>query len=220
MKFDQKIFVLLSLVVSSLTTGCATPAGYDYTAFRASKPKSILILPPVNNSTVVEASNSVLSTMSLPLGESGYYVFPVTLVDETFRQNGLNNPAEIAAVPPAKLRQIFGADAALYVQIKAYGTSYIVISSETVVTAEAKLVDLRNGSLLWQGTATASSAETNSGNGGGGLIGALVIAVVNQVISQTTDAGHKVAALTSARLLNAAPPSGLLYGPRSPKYEP
>lgn len=198
--------------------GCAT-APYDYSALKASRPKSILVLPPVNDSNVVDASNSVFSTVTLPLAESGYYVYPVTLVAETFRQNGLNNPAEIAMVSPTKLREIFGADTALYIQIKQYGTTYYVISSASVVTADARLVDLRTGIQLWSGTATASSAE-NQNAAGGGLVGLLVQAVVNQIIESTTDASHKIAGITSARLLTAGAPKGLLYGPRSPKYDP
>lgn len=51
-------------------------------------------------------------------------------------------------VPLPKLREIFGADAALYMDIKQYGTSYSLITSESRVTAEARLVDLRSGQLL------------------------------------------------------------------------
>ena len=201
-----------------LLTGCATKASYDYTAFRASRPQTILILPPVNGSTSVEASYSMLSQLTMPLAESGYYVLPVTLVDETFRQNGLSNPADVTNVPVAKLHQIFGADAALYINITRYGTSYKLISSESVVAADAKLVDLRSGNLLWEGSASASSAE-NRGASNGGLVGLLVEAVVSQIVESSTDASHGVAAITSTRLLSAGRPSGMLYGPRSPDYQ-
>lgn len=201
-----------------LLTGCANQASYDYTAFRASRPQTILILPPVNASTSVEASYSMLSQLTMPLAESGYYVLPVTLVDETFRQNGLSNPADVSNVPVAKLHQIFGADAALYINVTRYGTSYKLISSESVVAADAKLVDLRSGNLLWEGTASASSAESR-GASNAGLIGLLVEALVQQIVENSTDASHNVAAITSGRLLAAGRPSGMLYGPRSPNYQ-
>jgi hypothetical protein len=85
-----------------------------------------------------------------------------------------------------------------------------------VVTATATLVDLKTGTTLWTGTATASSEEGN--NNGGGLIGMLITAAVKQIINSSTDAGHPIAGITSARLLSAGQPAGLLYGPRSPKY--
>lgn len=210
----------MALLVATLLCGCAVAPEYDYTAFRQSRPRSILIVPPLNNSPAVDATYSVLSQLTLPLAESGYYVLPVTLVDETFRQNGLSNAADIETVSPAKLRQIFGADAALYVHIKDYGTVYRLLASDSVVTAEGRLVDLRTGGTIWQGEATASSAEQrSSGGGGGGVVGALVSAVITQIVESTSNMSHKMAAVTSSRLLAAGRPSGMLYGPRSPNYD-
>jgi hypothetical protein len=209
----------LSCVIAGMLGACATAPTYDYAAFRQSRPRSILVLPPVNQSTAVEATYSLLAQVTLPLAESGYYVLPVTLVDETFRNNGLGNPADAAAVPPAKLHEIFGADAALYLTIKQYGTQYVVLNSQSVVEADGWLVDLRSGTMLWEGTAQASSAENRGGAGSGGLIGLLVEAIVYQIIEQTTDASHNVAGIASARLLAAGTPGGILFGPRSPNYQ-
>ncbi|HRP26733.1 DUF799 domain-containing protein [Thauera sp.] len=202
---------------AALATGCATPVAYDYSAFKQSRPSSILVLPPLNSSMDVAATYSMLSQVTLPLAESGYYVLPVSLVDETFRQNGLHNPAEMHEVALHKLREIFGADAALYIDIKQYGTSYAVLLSESRVTAAARLIDLRSEQLLWQGEATASSAEDRSSNGG--LVGLLVQAIVSQIVESVTNRSHPIAGITSNRLLAAGRPNGILYGPRSPNYQ-
>lgn len=207
---------IFTLLMALVMTGCATPKAYDYAAFKQSRPKSILVLPPQNHSPDVKATYSMLSQVTFPLAESGYYVFPVAVVDETFRQNGLTEPADIHAVAPAKLHQIFGADAALYIDIKDYGTSYMVLSSNTVVTADAKLVDLKTGQLLWSGTATASSGEQDSSSSS--LVGMMVQAVVNQIAHTITDKGHEIAGITSVRLLSAGHPNGILFGPKSPAY--
>ncbi|MEI7126324.1 DUF799 domain-containing protein [Pectobacterium versatile] len=208
---------LCGLVFALVLTGCAKPVPYDYTAFKQSKPKSILVLPPVNHSPDVKASYSLLSQVTYPLAESGYYVFPVAVVEETFKQNGLVTASDIHALSTAKLHQIFGADAALYLDVKEYGTSYIVINSETRVSADARLVDLRTGKLLWSGSATASSNEQQS-NANGGIIGILVQAAVNQIAHTISDKGHDIAGVTSARLLAAGNSRGMLYGPRSLQY--
>lgn len=203
-------------VAALLLGGCATQKPYDYTAFKEARPTSILVLPPLNSSPDIAATYSMMSVTTAPLAESGYYVYPVTLVDETFKQNGLTVPADIHSVSVSKLREIFGADAALYINVKQYGTSYAVISSETRVTAEAKLVDLRSGATLWSGAATASSAEGDNNNGG--LIGMLVKAAIRQIVETVSSQGHIIAGRTSARLLSAGRPNGILYGPRSPMY--
>ncbi|RMS30637.1 Lipoprotein, partial [Pseudomonas ficuserectae] len=196
----------LKVAVSLFAVALLTPPTVDYSAFKESKPRSILVLPPVNESPDVKATYSTFSQVTYPLAESGYYVLPVALVDETFRNNGLTNANDIQATSPAKLRDIFGADAAMYITVKQYGTSYVVISSQTVVTVTAKLVDLRTGTALWTGTASASSEEGGN-NSGGGLVGMLITAAVKQIINSSTDAGHPIAGIASNRLLTAGRPA-------------
>ncbi|RMD01069.1 hypothetical protein EAY64_03465 [Aquitalea palustris] len=211
--------LMICLMAAALLSACAShpPAKLDYTAYKQSNPRTILVLPPLNNSPDVNASYSVLSQLSYPLAESGYYVLPVALVDATFKQNGLTVAGDIHQVAPAKLREIFGADAALYVTISKYGSTYTVLDSVTVVTASARLVDLRSGVELWKGHASASSAE-NQNNSGGGLVGMLISAAIRQVANNLSDSGHDVAGVTSLRLLSAGHPNGLLFGPHSPRY--
>lgn len=213
-RFNLRPFILAAAAL--LAGACATPQPYDYTAFKEARPKSLLVLPPLNNSPDVNASYSFLSHVTLPLAESGYYVLPVTLVDEMFRENGVTDPGQMHEVPAAKLKEIFGADAALYIKIGHYGTSYSVINSESRVSAEASLVDLASGGVLWQGSATASSAEGRSSSGG--LVGMLVQAIVSQIVETISDRSHPVAGVTSMRLLSAGRPGGLLFGPRSPRF--
>jgi len=209
---------LVCIWVVLLAAGCAAPVKQlDYTAFKQSRPKTILILPPLNESPDVAATYSMLSQMSYPLAEAGYYVLPVALVDETLKQNGMTNAADIHTIAAAKLQEIFGADAALYVTVSKYGSTYTVVNSVVEVRANAKLIDLKSGALLWSGTASASSNEGNN-NSGGGLIGVLVTAVVNQIINNVSDKSHDIAGLTSQRLLSTNQPNGILHGPHSPKY--
>jgi hypothetical protein len=213
-----KYFKVLAITASFLAmAGCATKTPFDYTAYKENRPRSILVLPPLNNTPEVQASYSVLSYASRPLAEAGYYVMPVTLVAEAFKENGITQPADMHATSAEKLREIFGADAGLYVTIQKYGTVYAVLNSASVVTAEAKLIDLKTGKQLWQGVASASSAEAQ-GQQPGGLAGLLIAAIVKQVMATVLDESHKIAGLATTRLLSAGTPNGVLYGPRSPNF--
>lgn len=213
----KSIFAICAVMMALLLTGCAKPVQQqDYSAFKQSKPKSILVLLPQNQSPEVAASHGMLSQVTYPLAEAGYYVLPVAVVEETFKQNGMTNAGDIHAASPAKLHKIFGADAVLYITVVQYGTSYQIITSDTRVTANAKLVDLRTGKLLWSGSATASSNEGD--NSSGGVISMLVQAAVTQISNTLTDRSHDIAAVTSTRMLTAGTPNGILYGPRSPNY--
>jgi hypothetical protein len=208
-------FAIACLLVLS---GCVTkPPMYDYSAFQKAKPASLLVLPPLSESQDVKASPAVWAHATKPLAEAGYYVMPITLVDETFRGNGVMTATDAHEVPFIKLHDYFGADAGVYIKIKKYGTTYKLIDSETRVEVEAKVVDLRDGNLLWEGKAVASSAEQNQ-QSQGGLLGLLVAAIVKQIMNSTTDAAFGFAGLADARLLTAPRFNGILPGPRSPQY--
>ena len=176
------------------------------------------MLPPINNSPDVTATYSVLAVATKPLSEAGYYVMPVAMVAETFKENGLTQPSDMHATPPAKLRQIFGADAAMYITVTKFGVTYTVINSVTAVQVQGKLVDLKTGAILWQGSAQASSEEGQQQQQGG-LAGLLISAVVKQVLASTFDNSHRYSAIATDRLLGVdGTPNRLLYGPRSPNY--
>lgn len=215
MKLVRIIAVFVAAI--SLSACVSMPPAHDYSAFRAADPKSVLILPPKNSTPEVIAPFSMMSQLAAPIAESGFYVFPVAVVNQTFISNGMTVADDIHNIAPAKLKEIFGADTALYVTIEDYGTSYVVLSSETRVTVSASLIDLETSTMLWTGAATASSAEQQNASSGG-LVGMLVQAAVSQIFETVTDRGFDIAAMTSARLMSAESYNGLLYGPRSPKY--
>ena len=206
----------IALGALALAWGCATPEPYDYTAFVAHQPRSILVLPPLDETVEVGASYAYLSTVTRPLAEQGYYVFPVALVDRVLRENGLPEPFEQHQADPAKLEEIFGADSVLYLTLSGWGTSYQVLQSVTEVTLGGELVDLGTGTGLWGGSTV---ARVGSGDGGGGLVGMLVSAAVTQVASSFADRSRDVARMANGQLfLNDH--SGLLVGPLHPEYAP
>lgn len=208
----SKTAILLGVM---FLVGCAAPSKPDQSAFRSSNPKSILVLPPVNQSTDIRGSLSFLSTVTLPLSEAGFYVFPVAMVEATFKENGLPLPDQMHEAPLSKLQSIFGTDAVLYITLEKYGSTYVVLDSQTVVAAKARLVDARTGTLLWQGRASASDAEGRDNNNG--LLGVLLTSVIHQLASNIGNPGYRLSNVTSARLLTPQP-GGMLFGPRSPNH--
>ena len=206
----------------SLFTGCATlnqsPNKADLSAYRNHMPKSILVLPPVNDSPDTRASAGYWSTVTLPVAEAGYYVYPITVVDTVFKENGIYSGFDAQNLPAQKLKEIFGADAAMYIRIKEYGSKYQVLQSVSTVAVEAKLVDLSSGTTLWEGQERLQQSN-NSGNNAG-LIGLLVGALVDQVSNHLKDSSYNLSHSVSWQLYtpNEQAQKGLLYGPRSPSY--
>jgi hypothetical protein len=182
MRTSTGLWIAALACIVAMTSGCATVAPYDYTAFERSRPRSIVVIPPNNNSVEVNAPYIYLSTITRPLAEKGYYVFPVFMIDYFLKENGLPTPEEMNGIPLEKIGEHIGADAVLYITVEEWGQKYQVIQSITKVRATLKLVDVKTGALLWDSTAV---AQQSSGDGGGGLAGMLVSAIITQVLSST-----------------------------------
>ncbi len=200
--------IALAIVLGFAGLGCAAQPK-DYSAFRAHHPKSILVLPPLNESTSMDATYGHLSTVSFPLAEMGYYVFPVAVVDQLMKENGLPTAGEMHQIPLKKVEQIFGADAVLYITVKQYGSKYIVLTSVTTVALEARLVDTKTGALLWEHSAVVQ--QNSSGNDN--IIATMITAAVSQIVNSKTDYAHAFCPLAN-QLLFATPGKGILHGPR------
>ena len=186
---------------------------YNYENFRAAKPRSILILPPMSNSTDVRATYSYLSTVTMPVAEKGFYVFPVALIDQMMKENGLPSANEMHQASVKKIREIINPDAILYLTLESYGTSYVIVDSQTTVTVSGKLISAFTGEVIWEGRA---SADDRSQNTDGGVAGILIGAVIKQAVNSSTDQAHKIAPDANNILFNNEH-SGLLNGPYHPK---
>lgn len=206
LRFIVRGFLILLVLLS---TGCATQKGYDYSALEAHKPRSILVIPPMNNSVEVNASNIYLSTLSRPLAEKGYYVFPVAVINQFFQENGLQSPADMHNVSLDKLAEHLNPDAILYIMIEDWGQKYEILSSITVIKADLKLIDAKTGITLWD---TKISYARGSGDSGGGLVGMLVQAVVDQVAGSIVDPTPNAARVANNLAINNQA-NGLLSGP-------
>lgn len=191
-----------------LAVGCTPQEPKDYSLFREHMPVSILVLPPTNQSIEVNGGYSVMSSVTTPLATAGYYVFPVGVVDNYFKENGVQTPNEMHDVSLDKLQEVFGADAVLYLNVNQYGQDYNIISSSSEVEIDAKLVDAASGQTLWEGR---GAAVETSGDSGGGILGILVTAAVAQAVGTTIDASHGLAVRANQQMILGR--NGLLLGP-------
>jgi hypothetical protein len=140
---------LLTLSLALSLAGCATLKPPDLSAFRAAAPRSILVVPIVNKSLVLSASNFMLTTLPIPLAEQGYYVFPVDTVRYVLEQEGFYEPDLVHQEGAANLAKFFDADAVLLVTIKRWETQYVFISATVTVEIEYNMFD-RDGSSIWK----------------------------------------------------------------------
>ena len=215
----KRTLALWVISASVLLGACAStgPQEDKYALYRELMPRSILVFPPVNESLDVNASYSWLTTASEPIAEQGYYVFPVAIVDEFMKENGLPNPEDMHAAPLDKISEIFGADAVMYVTLEEFGQKFELVQSVTRIVARAELVDVDTGQVLWNDRVAYADSGSNN-NAGGGLLGAVIGAAVAQVGNTVNDQTHDASILANYRLFQSGS-NQLLLGPTHPGYE-
>jgi len=211
----KKYYFLILLICYFNLQGCSlTKKPYDYRNYLKHMPKAILVLPPSNKSLEVMAPYKYISIITKPIAEKGYYVYPVAVIDELMKANGVNTPEQMHQIPLYKINEIIDPDAVLYITINDWGTKYKIIDSQTTISISAKLVDTDNGIILWQGgrTVVKSSSENNNNS----IIEMLVAALVNQILTNFIDPSLDVARIVNNKLfLNH---NGLLSGQYNQNY--
>lgn len=197
------------IMISLLLGGCVTLPKADLTAFRVHPPRSIVVVPVMNESPEITASAVLTPSLTMPLAERGYYIFPVYLTEMLLRDIGLSEAGHIHQLPAEKFHELFGADAVLFVTIKQWSTTYIVLSSTVVVEAHYLLKDTRTGTVLWQ---RSQRVAKDSGNGGGGILGALIAAAIHSLVTDYKPLARQ------ANGMAFLPPYGLPAGPYNPEF--
>ena len=155
------------LAVAALATGCVTAPAVrmDYSRLYDQNPRSILIVPAVNRSVDVDAPNYYLSTIARPVAERGYYVFPVHLVKRILEDDGLADAALVHQADPARLGEMFGADAIMYVTIERWDAMYAIVSTTVIVEFSYVLKSAKTGEVLWKNSEQRTFTPQQQKNG-------------------------------------------------------
>lgn len=82
------------------------------------RPMSIVVMPPINQTTHAEAKDYFYTTMYQPLCEKGYYVYSPYLTMEMFQQESAYDAEMFVEGDLSQFREILGADAAMFTIIK------------------------------------------------------------------------------------------------------
>lgn len=201
----RKASAIVAVFFAGFLAGCAgsptLPEEHDFTV-----PQVVVVLPPINETADIRASDRFLSTFTTALGEYGYYVVPVAVVDRMMKENGVPTPGEMHAVAPYKFAEVFGADAVMYIRISYFGP----VPGGAAVTAHYRLVDTATGNSLWERT----HRNVYIDDGGMGLTGLLI----NTVIGMSVGPSQQQLRLTNVEAFILGP-QRLMKGPRHPDYD-
>lgn len=207
--FCGVVFVLLVLVA-----GCApkmVTKAEKFPLMYEEQPASILILPPINESTAAEAKDYYGTTIQEPLSFSGFYVFPYEVTTDILKMEGIYDAELLKDVPLSKFREYFGADAVLFTTIKKWDLAYLVIASTLTVSIDCELKSTHSDQVLWayNGTVVVDLSGGNTGGGIGGLIAKVIVAAISSAMADY---------VPYARQANYRAISSMPFGRYHPQY--
>jgi len=163
MKRISILFVLLTLLV---ITSCGPVA--KFTAPSVPKPRTIAILPEINNSTDVNGGIVFRNLSQMQFAQHrGYTFVQKEVIDSLLNKAGITDGGQLNSISKTELQDILKADGLMYVTIAEMEYSTLGISSSRIVSANYKLYS--NGSLYWE-----DEFKVNNGKSmASGLFGAI-----------------------------------------------
>jgi hypothetical protein len=137
--------------------------------------KSIIVLPVSNTTTEAAAATQYATTLAKPLAEAGYYVFSIPYIESFFANEGIVDGAQLKQIPLTRYKEMFGADAILFIDLHHWNTSYIIAAGAVSVGAKFELVGIDTGDTLWRQNETV--VESTTGDSDSFLLNLILTAV-------------------------------------------
>lgn len=109
--------ILLAASVSSCGIVSQVTRESQYAAMYNDMPTTILVMPPINNTSNVEAKDLLYTSISRPLAEAGYYVISPLLAMDVLKAESAYDSELFIDGSLAMFKKYFGADAVVFSQI-------------------------------------------------------------------------------------------------------
>jgi hypothetical protein len=179
----------------------------QYAKMYEEKPITLLVMPPINNSTNVEAKDLLYTSISRPLVEAGYYVISPLLAMDVLKAESAYDSELFFDAPLTTFQNYFGADAVVFSIIDTWakkGTGietkirYVIKSAYSNEVLFDRSCDLH--------------LDLSIDSGANGLLGALVDLAASAINTAATD--H----IKAARKANYYILSDIPRGKYSPDY--
>ena len=107
-------FILASFILTSCGMFNSLTRESQYAKMYEEKPVTLLVMPPINNSTNVEAKDLLYTSISRPLVEAGYYVISPLLAMDVLKTESAYDAENFFDAPLTAFNNYFGADAVVF----------------------------------------------------------------------------------------------------------
>lgn len=179
------------LIICGLVSSCGMMKSVSresqYAKIYEEKPITFLVMPPINNTSNVEAKDLLYTSISRPLAEAGYYVLSPLLAMDILKAESAYDSELFFDAPLTAFKNYFGADAVVFSVIdkwtkKGFGIQtklrYVIKSAHTNEILFDRSCDLY--------------LDLSVNSGGGGALGALVDLAASAISTAVSD--HIIAA--------------------------
>ena len=177
--------ITLALLASALVfVSCGSTKSKSFPKMYSENPLVMLIMPPINNTSNVEAKDFFYTTLNVPIAESGYYVLPPAMTMATLQKESAYDSENFIEGDLSKFAEIFGADAAVFTIIRQWDK--VLVSNEIVIEVEYLIKSAKTNEILFDRNAEITY-KISSGSSGQGLVGALATTLADTIDMALTD---------------------------------
>ena len=182
------IYILIAACcfVSSCGTTGRVLKSERYTEIYAEKPLSIMVMPPINRSTKVEAKELFYSSLIVPLSQKGYYVMPPLLTMEILKEESAYDAEMFINNSMKQVGSLFGVDAVLFTTIHEWGKT--TIAARVRVVVEYTLVSTKTDEVMFSRT---GDITYNPNSNTGSALGNLVANMLTTALTKEIEVGRK-----------------------------
>ena len=200
-------FIILCCMTASCGMISTVTRESQYAKMYEEKPTTLLVMPPINNSTNVEAKDLLYTSISRPLVEAGYYVISPLLAMDVLKAESAYDSELFFDAPLTTFRNYFGADAVVFSIIDTWakkGTGIETKIRYVIKSAYSNEILFDRSCDLY--------LDLSIDSGANGLLGALVDLAASAINTAATD--H----IKAARKANYYILSDIPRGKYSPDY--
>ena len=170
---SKRIIILLGIII--LLTGCSVNNKKTklntFPLMYQQRPTTILVLPPINETTAPEAKEYFMSTLGPSVNATGYYFLPLEVTTRFLQSEGLYDTEIIDDAVLPQFKEYFGADAVMTTRIIEWNKDYHIVGGAVAVAVEFDIRSTTTGDTLWK---SYGKVEVDTSSDDSNIIAALI----------------------------------------------
>jgi len=187
MRYYLSISLIVILLFASCTTSTKITKSTAYKGMYDEQPLSVLVMPPINRSTNIEAKEFFHATLNVPIANAGYYVVPPFLSMEILKRESAYDSELFLTQSLEKFNEIFDADIALFSIIHKWDKN--TIGAKVNVDIEYILKSTITNEVLYTryGSIIYDASISTGGDGIYALLADIALSAVNTAATKYVD---------------------------------